>query len=411
MVINNKFWYPYWEMKNLASLLITTASLVLITLVTLLYSEGWRIDIAGKDREIIHKTGMIAVRSIPNGAKVYINNVLTTATDDTVASLVPGEYKIKVEHDGFETWEKTLTVYPELVTDITAILVLQSPRLEPLTNTDVKAFSLSSNQNNIAFLTKNHKEPGIWLLPLTGSPLNLFRGSSRLLIADNANSSPSSGENVWWSHDDKEILVQMNANGYLLYDISNQTSTNFTPMAVTDVATVFKRWDDNWRSDFLANKIKALSDAKDQNIPESIIDRLNTENSTWSPDDEKFFFINKNEVDGKKAKILIYNSESPLPIGEKRIYDSIEVSDIENTTIRWYSDSYHLIILEKVGQTESKNIYTISLIRIDGTNKTPVYTGELASNQAYATPSGDRIIVLTSLKENSQTNLYAIAIR
>jgi len=397
-------------MKNLASLLITICSLVLITSATVLYSEGWRVGSTSKNNNLIHKTGMIAVRSIPNGAKVYVNDVLTTATDDTIASLVPGDYKIKVEHEGFESWEKTLTVYPELVTDITAVLVLQSPKLEPLTNADVKAFSLSSNQNNIAFLTKNHTEPGIWLLPLTGSPLNLFKNSTKLLISDNDVFSPSSGEKIWWSYDDKEVLVQMNTNGYLLYQLSNLQSTKANPISITDVNTVFKKWDEAWKSNFLTHKIEDIKSSKDQIIPAWIIDRLESEKSTWSPDDKKFYFINKNTTD-KKANIVIYNSESPLPIGEKRLYDSIEIADIANTKVQWYSDSYHLILLEKAESADKNNVYTISLVRIDGTNKTPIYTGELASNQAYATASGDKIVVLTSLKENSKTNLYAIAIR
>src|SRR3989344_924076 len=131
-------------MKNLASLLITICSLVLITSATVLYSEGWRVGSTSKNNNLIHKTGMIAVRSIPN---------------------------------------------------------------------------------NIAFLTKNHTEPGIWLLPLTGSPLNLFKNSTKLLISDNDVFSPSSGEKIWWSYDDKEVLVQMNTNGYLLYQLSNLQST------------------------------------------------------------------------------------------------------------------------------------------------------------------------------------------
>src|SRR5690606_31694130 len=118
-------------------------------------------------------------------------------------------YTIKLEREGFESWEKEVEVFPELVTDITAVLVLQSPRLEPLTNTDVKSFGLSTNQNNIAFLTKNHREPGIWILPLTGSPLNIFRNNTKLLIADTTQFAPSLGENVWWSPDDTELLVQM----------------------------------------------------------------------------------------------------------------------------------------------------------------------------------------------------------
>src|SRR3989338_1801241 len=401
-------------MKNIVALALTISSIFILTLAVVLYGDGWRIDFSGKTQtntkpELV-KTGMLAIRSIPDGAKVYVNEKLITATDDTISSLRPSTYTIEVKKEGFEPWKKEVKVFPELVTDITAVLVLQSPRLEPLTNTDVKAFSLSSNQNNIAFLTKNHTEPGIWLLPLTGSPLNLFKNSTKLLISDNDVFSPSSGEKIWWSYDDKEVLVQMNTNGYLLYQLSNLQSTKANPISITDVNTVFKKWDEAWKSNFLTHKIEDIKSSKDQIIPAWIIDRLESEKSTWSPDDKKFYFINKNTTD-KKANIVIYNSESPLPIGEKRLYDSIEIADIANTKVQWYSDSYHLILLEKAESADKNNVYTISLVRIDGTNKTPIYTGELASNQAYATASGDKIVVLTSLKENSQTNLYAIAIR
>lgn len=101
--------------------------------------------------------------------------------------------------------------------------------------------------------------------------------------------------------------------------------------------------------------------------------------------------------------------EDPLPVGEKRIYNTYSIDTSNNTFISWYTDSYHLIMVTE--DVNKKGYYTISLIRIDGTNKTVIYSGLLASNQAYSTPSGDKIIVLTSLKEGASNNLYAIAIR
>jgi len=286
---------------------------------------------------------------------------------------------------------------------------MQSPRLEPLTNTDVKAFALSSNQNNIAFLTKNHKEPGVWILPLSGSPLNIFKNGTKLLIADNEFGTPSMGEKIWWSPNDKEILVQMNKSGYLLYELSNQNSTNLIPISITNVQSVFDRWQSEWKINFLQSKIDSLS--KDQNIPSWLVETAVNNDSTWSPDDSKFFVTQPNKDDPTKLDVIVYNSETPLPVAEKRIYNPLTISDPANTIIQWYSDSYHLIVLEKSSDESSPRSYTLSIIRIDGSNRTTIYTADLASNQAYPTPSGDKIIVLTSLKENSQTNLYAISLR
>lgn len=397
-------------MKNLLNLALTLGSLILITIITLLYSEGWRIDLRGQNgypQPTVKKTGMIAVRSMPDGAKVYLNEELITATDDTVASLQPGQYSLRIEREGYESWKKDVSVYPELVTDITAVLVLQSPRLEPLTNTNVQAFALSNNQNNIVFLTANQEEPGIWTLPLTGSPLNIFRNNTKPLVADTATATPSAGEKIWWSKDDSELLVQMNETGYLLYTIDVTGKANPKPQSITNVQEVFDRWDTEWKESFVANKIEALDN--DQDIPQWIKDAALTSQTTWSPDEEKFFFLTPNDENPNEVDVNVYNGEDPIPVGEKRIYETLSISDIESTKIYWYSDSYHLILVEKTPNTMDN--YTISLIRIDGTNRTPIYTGALASDQAFPTPGGDKIVVLTWLKERSQTNLYAISVR
>lgn len=388
-------------------------SLLLITTVTVLYSEGWRLD-KSQDSDaniisqaVIKKTGMIAIRSVPDSAKVYIDGELVTATDDTISALTPGTHQVEVKKEGFEPWAKAINVYPELVTDITAVLVLQSPRLEPLTNTDVKAYALSNNQNNIAFLTANHTQPGIWMLPLSGTPLNIFRNNTRLLIADTVFAAPSLGQNIWWSPDDKEILVQMNATGYLLYKVPEQNGANVTPKSVTKVYEVKARWNETWKTDFLVPKLNAIK--QNQDIPELVLQHAQNETTTWSPDDEKFFFLNQNSDNSKEYDLVVYNSETPLPVSEERLYSTIKITNPENIKIYWYSDSYHLILVEKV-DAQSK-YYTVSLIRIDGSNRTTIYTGTLDSDQAYTTPQGDKIVVMTSLKDGGSSNLYAISIR
>lgn len=409
-------------MKNISKVFSTLLLLLLTTTLVILYSDGWRLNLFPETGEEesqsgeavspsrIVKTGMIAVRSNPEGAKVYIDDKSITATDDTIASLIPGKYNLKIIKEGFETWHKTVNVYSELVTDITAVLVLKSPRLEPLTNTDVKAFSLSSNQNDIAFLTQNHEKPGIWLLPIGGGPINLFRNNTHLMVANSRFGTPSLGEDLWWSPDDNQILVKMNENGYLLYNLTDQSNVNLLPEAVSDPSIVIAKWQTKWQTEFVQNKLADI--LRKQTIPDWISEAILHKDFTWqnwSPDGEKFFLLSPNRDETFKYDLVIYNSEDPLPIDEQRVYFPLVINDPYLTKIYWYSDSYHLIVVER--QNLESSYFTVSLIRIDGTNRTVVYTGNLASDSAVPTPGGDKIIVMTSLKENSPTNLYGISIR
>ena len=64
-------------MKSLATLVITFITLILLTFTAVLYGEGWRIRFSNSSgidtSQVVIKTGMLAVRSIPEGAKVYLN--------------------------------------------------------------------------------------------------------------------------------------------------------------------------------------------------------------------------------------------------------------------------------------------------------------------------------------------------
>ena len=68
-----------------------------------------------------------------------------------------------------------------------------------------------------------------------------------------------------------------------------------------------------------------------------------------------------------------------------------------------------MIITE--GNPDVDKVGIISLIRIDGTNKTEIYNNTLYSDKVFPTPSGDKIVVLTSFKSDAKTDLYATGIR
>ena len=102
--------------------------------------------------------------------------------------------------------------------------------------------------------------------------------------------------------------------------------------------------------------------------------------------------------------------EKPLPIGENvETIVFTKSANEQQPTISWYSDSFHLLLTENYNETEHSGV--ISMIRIDGTNKTEIYSNPLYSPNIYSVPSGDKVIILTSVKSNGQTDLYTVGIR
>ena len=127
--------------------------------------------------------------------------------------------------------------------------------------------------------------------------------------------------------------------------------------------------------------------------------------TVWSPDDKKFLYTVETSI---QREYRVYNLEKPLPVGEKvdNLVFSIGIKDPQ-PKVTWYYDSYHLILTE-LDQTRTKG--RISLVRIDGSNKTEIYNNSLYSDAVYSSPSGDKLIILTSFKSASQTDLYTLGI-
>lgn len=399
-------------MKDFLNLVFTLIFLFGLTFATISYSQGYRIQLEKSGQTVeVTKSGMLAIRSIPSSAKVYIDDSEKpiTATNDTVTNLTPGKHTVRVVKEGFEVWEKELNVYDESVTDITAVLILQNPKLDPFTNKSVKDFDLSNNRSTIAYINNSTEDPGLWLLDLGGSSIAILNELSGGIFLDEDYLNlpniplPSLGESISWGPSDEKLLLKINDSGYSVYNLNNRQALpeTLTDENLTELETT---WKETFDSDFLTLAKKQIAEQDDGDKILEILD--NTENKViWSPDFEKFFLIQ--EQDGTK-NVMVYNSEIPLPVDEKRLTKPFVFLENTDTQIFWYSDSYHLIIVETPNDNEFSRI---SLVRIDGTNLTQVYNGKLALKKAFPTPNGDRILILTALKDGSPNNIYGIGIR
>ncbi len=375
----------------------TSTFLIIITTVIFLYTSGYRVLREESVNVDFKRTGMISAKSIPEGANVYLNGVLKTASNDTIQALDPGTYQLRIVRNGFVTWEKDVEVFAELVTDITAVLISQSPRLEPLTNTGARMPVISPTLSKLAYFSKDGTESGVWIIPLTNTGLSLFRAEPYIAIEDTFNTIFSNGKSIEWSPDEKELLVQGPNDLFYVIDIGTKAVESTTsPDAVRN------EWEEIRhvkRADFLSRI----------DIPENMLIIANAPETMWSPDEKKFLYKVTNEEAGT-TEYRVYNMEKPIPVGEKvdNLVFTLNADDPQ-PVVTWYADSFHLILVE--GNTEEEKRGVISLIRIDGTNKTEIYNNTMYSQNVYSSPGGDKLIFLTSFKSGGQTDLYTIGIR
>lgn len=382
--------------KNWFQTMLLAIILFGLTTLIYLYTAGYRFNKEPGSTIIdLKHTGMVGVKSIPDGAKVYLDGILMTATDNTISAVDPGTHTLQIIKNGYVTWSKEIEVFPELVTDITAILIPQSPRIEPLTNTGAHGAEISPSLNKLAFFSKDAASPGIWIIPLTDGGINLFRSGAHIVVEDSPRTLFSLGKTIEWSPDEDEIMVCTREDEYYLIDLATKETT-----LVSDVEKVRSTWNQT------ALK-KRLDFIERIDIPTDLQEIATSENVMWAPDSKKFLYTKTHDgfID-----YIVYNMEKPIPIGEKVESTVFSLAETDpQPKISWYSDSFHLILTE--GNVDQDKNGKISLIRIDGTNKTEVYNNTLWSDKVFSAPNGDKLIILTTFKSGELTDLYTLGIR
>lgn len=230
---------------------------------------------------------------------------------------------------------------------------------------------------------------------LSGSTLNIFKNSAKNILKDNNFVTYSNGKSLTWSPEEDQLLIELENSKFYLLDIS---SNNVTPVSKPNDLK------DSWNSKISKKRLDFITQLK---LPAEIVKIASLEDTQWSPDNKKFLYKVK---ENNEYVYKIYNMEKPLPVGEntETVVFSYPISS-QQPKISWYSDSFHLIMTEFYNDAEKKG--KISIIRIDGTNKIEIYNNTLFSDSVYSTPSGDKLIILTSFKSNGQSDLYTLGIK
>lgn len=165
----------------------------------ILYTQGYRYNF---ERRAIQKTGIMIVSSIPRKADIYLNNTRYTErqTPAKIERVLPGDYEIRLEKEGYHTWQKRLPVFENGSTFAEDVILWKKSSPTIIATTSITAWQQQAGRGEIALLSDSGSL----------ATFNPERGQ----IAINANVDVGEQQSLTWSASQKKVLSKItNAQG------------------------------------------------------------------------------------------------------------------------------------------------------------------------------------------------------
>jgi hypothetical protein len=391
----------------------------LATLVSF-YARGWRLN---RQTGRFSPNGLLVVKSAPDGAQVFINGELKTATNANLA-LPPLTYDISIRKEGYIAWHKRLVIEKGIVTEVTAHLFKSTPSLSAVTFSGSLSPQPFRDVSKIAYVVPSRPNgpagqedlAGLWVMETVNLPIGFSRDPRR--ITDGVLTDAT-----WvWSPDGREILLSTKTGVFLL------NAGAFTPQGQRVNITVARR--DEIFTEWEAKRKKRLQ-AKLKRLPDELSDILERRASSviFSPDEDMIVYTASGsaEIPENLIKQLPGSStqkqERNIKPSHTYVYDikedrnflidegpniqiighwSLVIGD-SNRRLAWFPTSRNLVLAE-----DGK----ITIMDYDGTNRQVVYSGSYVAPHAFPTLSTDRLLILTNLGADSALpNLYSLSLK
>lgn len=138
---------------KIAFLILLILGFGVVATIVILQAQGYDFD--WKKNEVL-KTGGIYVKTAQSGADVFVDDIYISKTDGfsreiLAQKMLPGDHKVKVQKDGYFTWEKTLPVEEQMVAKAQNIILFPNNISFEEKISGISTVFYLSNENFLAF--------------------------------------------------------------------------------------------------------------------------------------------------------------------------------------------------------------------------------------------------------------------
>lgn len=411
----------HWIRKQFSVSFGILAGLILITFFVVLYARGYRVGF-GEGTPQLAKTGILNTASLPTGAQVYVNDHLTTATNNSI-NLTPGQYTVKIAKEGYNDWQKNVQILQEVVTNANALLFPKAPTLRSISTFGIESPVIDPSGTKLAFriASQSARRDGIYVLDMTKNGFPVLAGQSSSTLIANDTIDAFSKSTITWSPDGEQLLASIPGELSSTYYLLKADGVNENPQ---DVTATLSSVEESWaaqRRDKEAAQLRSLKPQVQKYV------KGNMRIIAWSPDDTKILY--QASSSGTMPTFL-----KPRRIGNNALYErrdieenAIYVYDVKEdfntriveggdaycpeevnlysctTPFTWFPDSDHIIYVH-----DKK----VDVVENDGSNLTTLYAGPFVEPYVYPWPDASKIVIMTNLGNTSiPPTLYTIGLK
>lgn len=179
-----------------------------------LYTAGYRLNFTHLS---LVKTGLLSITTIPKGATVYLNEKNRATTPTILENIMPGIHKIRLEKNGYLTWEKNLEIKEQETTFAPKVILFSDEKtiLEEKQNFFTAIFDPSGYQ--LAYVLGEQGWWEIWNKNLNNDEKKLLWRLPQNQV-DNLK--------LFWSANGKNLLIEETKNQTVAWEIVGVEGTS-----------------------------------------------------------------------------------------------------------------------------------------------------------------------------------------
>lgn len=324
--------------RNLLNVL-PTLIIIIGTILVILFSKGWRIDI--KEKTVVN-TGILDISSNPKGATLLLDDKVKGLTPVVVDSLPPRKYKVELRKENYSSWQKEVEIAEGTVLKIETNLFEENTKVIQTSDIPLEKIYFSQNGSEALIVSLRNGQQGIWKTQL--DPIRLLFKKTPTKVANlyepklydlltsfyNFNISPNFSKAILCVKQENGS----NSNRCFLLDLESSES-NITEISeyITDINFAWSQ-DDK----YLFGNNQSFFSFNIETFQKSILSERNYKN-LWTISNDKIFYAYHDPINDS-YKIISANFN-----GTKREQLNLDKFQIENLSLIQANTEYNFLLI------------------------------------------------------------------